>query len=103
MRSGVLAPTVLVVEDDPVLAEIMSGLLQVDGLLTFNAMNGETAIRMAQEVQPDLITLDLRLPDLDGHYVLEQIHSSDGLANVPIIVVSGAHYRPAPEDCIVAI
>ena len=95
--------TVLVVEDDPVLSEMLRILLEDDGFQILNAMNGSEALRMAREQPPDLITLDLKLPDMDGYRLLDELHGSLGLTAVPVIIVSGLAYQPRPHDHVVAM
>jgi len=98
-------PRALVVEDDACVAEVLQLALEWGGYQVRLAPRGQTALEMAQAERPDLITLDLRLPDLDGHYVLEalQPHPERQDAPIPVIVISGGHYRPSPTDQVVAV
>jgi CheY-like chemotaxis protein len=95
--------TILVVEDDPVISEILRILLEDDGFQIVTALNGSEALERAREQPPDLITLDLMLPDMDGYRLLDELHGALGLTDIPVIVVSGQTYQPRPEDHVVAI
>jgi two-component system response regulator MprA len=93
-------PTVLVVEDDLGIAEVLQLALELDGYRVVLARCGAEALASVHAEPPDLITLDLRLPDLDGHYVLETLQAE---VTRPVIVVSGGHYRPCATDGVVAV
>jgi DNA-binding response OmpR family regulator len=97
------AHTVLVIEDDPSLAEVLQLALELEGYQVRIADGGEIALALARTEPPDLITLDLHLPDLDGYYVLECLHPVDGHRPVPIIVISGGIYRSSANDGVVGV
>jgi CheY-like chemotaxis protein len=81
-------PKILVVEDDRDLALQLRRQLEVDGYQVLLAGSGEDALWLAREEQPQLIVLDLMLPDMDGFVVLEQLRSHPDTAPVPVIVAS---------------
>ncbi len=95
--------TVLAVEGDPAHKEILHMLLQGGGWRILNASTAEEAITIARAERPDLITLDLALPDADGHYVLEELQADPYLRSVPVIIVSSRFYRPAEGDQVVGV
>lgn len=76
---------ILVVEDDPPIRNLMSTTLKAHDYRYLSAPNGETAIMLAAGNNPDIILLDLGLPDMDGVEVIKNIRS---WSNVPIIVIS---------------
>ena len=80
---------ILVVEDDTDLLEIMRLSLRSSGYSIATATNGIEALRKARTVKPDLIVLDLVLPELDGFAVCETLRRDHATAEVPIIVVTG--------------
>ena len=80
--------TVLVVEDDEAVSELLVALLQERGYGAVPAYDGRSAIRLARELQPHLITLDLGLPGVDGHAVLESLKASPATRDIPIVVIS---------------
>ncbi|MEX1158310.1 MAG: response regulator [Thermomicrobiales bacterium] len=81
-------PLVLIVEDDPdnahLIARVLTGA-KYDFLVT---SAGRDALQHARTILPDAITLDLRLPDIDGFALLQQLQSTPETREIPIIVVS---------------
>ncbi len=65
--------TVLVVDDEPGLRTVMSNILTSSGYNVITAENGKKAIDTVRTTLPDLIFLDIRLPDMDGLQILEEI------------------------------
>jgi len=79
---------VLVVEDDQDLVELLDFNLRSAGFSTSTASNGVEALQMARSVLPDLILLDLMLPELDGFAVCEILRREPATASVPIIILT---------------
>ena len=79
---------VLVVDDDPRLLRTLSIALRAHGNDVVTASDGRTAVLSAAEDAPDVVILDLGLPDLDGTEVLRRIRTS---SSVPVIVLSARH------------
>lgn len=79
---------VLVVEDDANLAQVLIALFQHHGIETFHAQTGREAIRLSQELHPDLLILDLILPDRDGFAVVEWLQQHNYLHSIPLVVYS---------------
>ena len=82
------APTILVVDDDQTVREMMQRYLVREGFLVVTASGGQEGLRLARELQPAAITLDLMMPDLDGWTVLAAIKGDPELADIPVILVS---------------
>ena len=80
-----MAKKVLVVEDDGNIAELLRLYLEKDGFEVYQAADGGEGIRMAQEVAPDLVLLDIMLPAVDGWVVCSEIRKS---SQVPIIMLT---------------
>jgi len=95
--------TILVIEDDPTISAILRIFLEDSGCRIVVAEQGHEAVRLAREVHPDLITLDLALPDIDGTEVLRQINTDADLARVPVIVVTARRFEARPEDNVTAV
>lgn len=81
-------PKILVVEDETFLVKIYSVKLKKEGYDVAIATDGEEAVRMAEEVKPDLILLDLILPKLNGFEALERIRATDANRTTPVLVLS---------------
>ena len=82
------AATILVVEDDPEVADLLRLTLEHEGHRVLVAKSGETALHLARTEQPDLISLDIRLPDLDGFEVLQLLKRSPDTEAIPVVIVS---------------
>ncbi|MCF4965973.1 response regulator [Nostoc sp. CMAA1605] len=79
---------ILVVEDDPDLVELLVTLFERHGIETFCAKTGREAIHLSQEVNPDLLILDLILPETDGFAVVDWLQQHHHLCNIPLVVYS---------------
>ncbi len=82
------APTILVVDDDPTVREVIERHLTREGFAVVTASGGQEGLRLARELHPAAITLDLMMPDLDGWTVLAAIKGDPELADIPVILVS---------------
>ncbi|MBA2450581.1 MAG: response regulator [Chloroflexi bacterium] len=80
--------TVLVVEDDEAVSGLLVALLKDRGYGAVPAYSGESAIHLARQIQPHLITLDLALPGSDGHAVLESLKADPSTRDIPVVVIS---------------
>ena len=80
--------TVLVVDDDPSIADLIAALLESEGYYPILARDGDQALRAACDVKPDAITLDLDMPGLDGRGMLRRLRADAAMREVPVVVVS---------------
>lgn len=85
--------TVLIVDDEPVIRETLEGLLQPQGHNLAFASNGVEALAKAAHLIPDLILLDVMMPDMDGFETCEHLRSDKLLAEVPIIMITALDDR----------
>jgi CheY-like chemotaxis protein len=81
--AGVNAPKVLVVDDEPTARDLIGRQLRAEGYSVFTAANGEEGLRLARTVRPDVITLDVLMPGMDGWSVLSALKADDDLAAIP--------------------
>jgi DNA-binding response OmpR family regulator len=79
---------VLFVEDDPTVAQMYRLKLELDGYQVIMAKDGEEGLRLANEMDPDIVFLDIRLPKVDGFAVLEGLRATDRTRNVPVVILS---------------
>jgi CheY-like chemotaxis protein len=87
---------VLVVDDDDDFRGVMRQQLSHAGYVVLDARDGSSALHVARTSKPDVITLDLMMPGLDGWTFIEKLRQEEGLARIPIVVVSGAPNAGAP-------
>jgi CheY-like chemotaxis protein len=80
---------VLVVDDDQEFVQLIEFNLERHGCEIFTATNGVQALHMARSALPDVILLDLMLPDMDGFSVCEILHAQPSTREIPVIILSG--------------
>jgi two-component system OmpR family response regulator len=88
----------LVVDDEATLADVLSMALRYEGWDVKSAADGVTAVRIAREFRPDVVVLDVMLPDIDGLEVLRRLRES--LPAVPVLFLTA---RDAVEDRVAGI
>jgi len=84
------APTILLIDDEPGACDMISRMLAREGLRTVSANDGESGLRLARELRPALILLDVLMPSVDGWAVLSRLKADPELASIPVIMVSVA-------------
>lgn len=89
---------VLVVEDDRDLGRVLTTMFERHGIEAYHAKTGREAIQMSQHVLPDLLLLDLVLPEGDGYAVVEWLRLYDCLHEVPVVVYSAQELTKAERD-----
>jgi signal transduction histidine kinase/CheY-like chemotaxis protein len=79
---------VLVVDDDASARELIERSLQKSGYTTKSTGNGEEALRLARDIRPSAITLDVMMPGMDGWTVLSRLKADPELAEIPVIMIT---------------
>ena len=110
VAAGATAGTVLVIDDDPAARKLMRHYLSREGFGVVEAPDGESGLTMARERRPDVITLDILMPGMDGWAVLSALKSDPAVAGIPVILATivdeerfgfalgAAEYLPKPID-----
>ena len=83
-------PLVLLIDDEPAACEMVARMLAREGLRAVSAHDGESGLRLARELRPALVLLDVLMPSLDGWGVLSRLKADPELASIPVIMVSVA-------------
>jgi PAS domain S-box-containing protein len=86
--AGVGAGIVLVIDDDPAARELMKRFLTREGFRPVLAESGDAGLRLARELKPNVITLDVMMPKMDGWSVLQQLKADPELRDTPVIMIS---------------
>ena len=86
--SGHRKATILAIDDDPIVLELMDAALSPEGFAVLKAGGGVEGLRLAQERVPDLIVLDLLMPDVDGFEVLDELKHNSITADIPIVILT---------------
>ena len=84
---------ILIVEDDLDVAEMLNAYFRVQGYDVFTVNWGEDGVRAAQTILPDLVILDIRLPDIDGYEVARRVRSDRRTNEIPIIFLTEKRER----------
>lgn len=98
MEPSTTTQKIVIVEDNADLAEIYKTRLELLGYTCFIGYNGITGLYFIQKEMPDLVLLDLMIPDIDGGQVLETIRKSDWGKNTKVLVVSNLNESEAPAN-----
>lgn len=81
-------PTSLIIEDDPDASLLLASLIEDRGYETLQSHSGEEGLRMARQLEPDIIFLDIMLPDLDGYKICESLKLDRETNPIPIVMVT---------------
>jgi two-component system phosphate regulon response regulator PhoB len=87
--------TVMIIEDEPDAAEMFAEMMRVNGFRVLKMFSSTPAIPMIAQEKPDLIILDVMIPDVSGLEVLRYMRREPELAKIPVIVVSA---KSMPSD-----
>lgn len=80
---------ILIVDDEDDTRLFLTTVLEDEGAQVFQACDGEEAIEVARREMPDLITLDIRMPRMDGGEAFEELRKHPELRQIPVIIISG--------------
>ena len=94
--------TVLVVEDDAAIREILTRRLQQAGYQVLSAVNGIEALARAQSEHPDLVLMDIGLPLISGYQVTTRLKALPETAVIPIIALTAFSMTGDREKCLAA-
>lgn len=86
--SPVVAPDILVVDDTPANLQLLSGMLKERGYKVRPVPNGQLALQAAKSALPDLILLDINMPEVDGYEVCAQLKRDERTRDVPVLFIS---------------
>jgi len=82
-------PWILVADDDPVIRDVWTTTLRQAGFRAAYARDGAEALERLRTLLPDLLILDLRMPELGGEALLQLIRERPALARIPVLIISG--------------
>jgi len=82
------AALVMIVDDDPNARDLLAATVRREGYRVIEATDGETALALAREWRPDVVTLDVLMPRMDGWAVMTALKSDPELAEIPVIIVT---------------
>jgi two-component system cell cycle response regulator DivK len=88
MSNAAMAKTILIVEDNELNMKLFHDLLEAHGYKTLQTRNGIDAIALARKHKPDLIVMDIQLPEVSGLDVTKWLKEDDALRGIPIVAVT---------------
>jgi len=89
--------TIVVVEDEKPIRDMYTWKLKAEGFKVFNADNGQVGIQVIEEVKPDLILLDIRMPIMNGDDMLEKLRATGWGSSIRLIILTNLSKDEAPH------
>jgi CheY-like chemotaxis protein len=99
-RNGNGTPIILVIEDYPDSRMLLSSLLRAKGYKVVEARDGKEGLRQANRVTPDLILMDLAMPEMDGVAATRHLRERHTLARIPIFVMTAYGTADVKQDAL---
>ena len=100
-RGGIVQKTITIIEDEPFIIEALNFLLQREGYLVKSVSDGALAVDFIIETRPNLVILDIMLPNVGGMKILEDIRATGSISNLPVLMLTAKGQkkdRRAAED-----
>lgn len=91
-----MTKTVLIVEDNDLNLKLFEDVLEAEGYSTLTAQSGAGALAVARDEQPDLILMDIQLPEFSGLEATRRLKSDQNIPDIPVIAIT-AHALPGDE------
>jgi two-component system, cell cycle response regulator DivK len=88
MSQASVARTVLVIEDNELNLKLLNDILEYQGYTVFTSRLGEPALELARQYRPDLILMDIQLPDISGMEATRRLKTDEQTRSIPIIAVT---------------
>lgn len=89
---------IAIIEDDPVISQMYRMKFEADGFRVQLANNGKRGIALVEDFQPNLILLDLAMPEMNGEEALKVIRSHEWGKNIPVIILTNLGVEEAPKS-----
>ena len=89
---------ILIVDDEQDIVESLKFVLEVSGYVCYTAYNGEDGLRLAKEIMPDLIILDVMMPKINGYKISRLLKYDSKYKNIPILMITA---RSQEEDKLI--
>ncbi len=89
---------IAIIEDDPVISQMYRMKFEADGFDVQLANNGKRGVALVAAFSPDLILLDLQMPEMDGVETLEVIRKNESSKNIPVIILTNLGEEESPKE-----
>ena len=84
---------ILIVEDDPKILKLTRDMLQVSGYITIEATDGKQGVELARARKPDLILMDIMMPEMDGYTACDAIKTDKATSEIPVVMLTAMGYE----------
>ena len=88
-----MAKVILIVEDDPKSLKLTRDILQASGYTTIEAIDGEQGVELAKAKKPDLILMDIMMPQMDGYTACHAIKTDEATRKIPVVMLTAMGYE----------
>jgi DNA-binding response OmpR family regulator len=92
--------TVMIVDDELHMVELEKAILEADGFKTISAYGGEEALKILEKAKPDLVILDMMMPDMSGREVCEKIRKNPKTKKLKVVFVTVARFSEIGKDLL---
>ncbi len=92
-------PTILVVDDEPAIAEMLQDILEYEGYQVVTAGNGHEGLACVAKVRPQLVLSDVMMPGLDGCAFCRALQADPSCRSIPVVLMSAAAAPEAQDGC----
>lgn len=89
---------IAIIEDDPTISQMYRMKFETDGFEVRMANNGKVGVEVAERFKPDIILLDIQMPEMDGTEALKIIRATEWGEHMPVIVLTNLGEEEAPDD-----
>lgn len=89
---------IAIIEDDPVISQMYRMKFEADGFDVKLANNGKRGVALVEDFQPDMILLDLQMPEMTGDEVLEKVRKESWGKDIPVIILTNLGAEEAPKS-----
>ncbi|MFO0882046.1 MAG: response regulator [Candidatus Saccharimonadales bacterium] len=93
-----MATKIAIIEDDAAIAQMYRMKFEAEGFTIETAENGRLGLALAQEMMPDVILLDLMMPEMNGDEMLSQMRSTEWGKDIKVIILTNMGEQEAPES-----
>lgn len=84
-----MAKKILIIDDEPGVCSVVSTFLEKKGFTAITAKSGKEGIEVANQLVPDLILLDINMPEMDGFAVLVKLKNNQRTMSIPVVMLTG--------------
>lgn len=98
MKSAAARTKIAIVEDDIVIAQMYRMKFESEGFEVQTAENGRLGVELCEKMRPDMLLLDLRMPEMTGEEALQKIRTTDWGKRLPVIVLTNLGEEEAPDS-----